>query len=87
MAQILFANNTLTTKVTGEFQDGIPLANITIAGADTLPTGIKLHVDGAACDSSVVEVKAGGGVTYITGLEGVTEAGAWVGDLRLEFEY
>jgi alpha-glucosidase len=35
----------------------------------------------------VVQVKAGGDVTYITGLEGVTTAGAWQSDLTLELVY
>jgi alpha-glucosidase len=73
--------------VTGSFEDGIPLANITIAGASTLPKDIKLHVDGAACETSVITVVAGGDVTYITGLEGVTTAGAWKSDLTLELVY
>jgi alpha-glucosidase len=77
----------LSTKVTGDFKDGIPLANITIAGASALPKDIKLHVDGAGCETSVVEVKAGGNVTYITGLEGVTTGGAWQSDLTLELVY
>jgi alpha-glucosidase len=77
----------LSTKVTGTFQDGIPLANITIAGASMLPKDINLHVDGAACETSVVQVKAGGNVTYITGLEGVTTAGAWQSDLTLKLVY
>lgn len=77
----------LSTKVTGDFQDGIPLANITIAGASALPKDIKLHVDGAACETSVVEIKTGGNVTYITGLEGVTTGGAWQSDLTLQLVY
>jgi alpha-glucosidase len=77
----------LSTKVTGAFEDGIPLANITIAGTSTLPKDIRLHVDGAACETSVVQIVAGGDVTYITGLEGVTTAGAWHSDLTLELVY
>lgn len=77
----------LSTKVTGDFEDGIPLANITIAGASALPKDIKLHVAGAACETSVVEIKTGGNVTYITGLEGVTTAGAWQSDLTLQLVY
>jgi len=73
--------------VTGAFEDGIPLANITIAGASALPKDIKLHVDGAACETSVLAVKNGGNVTYITGLEGVTTAGAWQSDLTLQLIY
>ena len=73
--------------MTGTFEDGIPLANITIAGASALPKDIKLHVDGAACETSVLVVKNGGNVTYITGLEGVTTAGAWQSDLTLQLVY
>jgi alpha-glucosidase len=35
----------------------------------------------------VVQIVAGGDVTYITGLEGVTTAGAWKSDLTLELVY
>ncbi|THZ53111.1 putative alpha-glucosidase AgdA [Aureobasidium pullulans] len=82
-----FANGMLSTKVTGAFQDGIALANITIAGASALPKDINLHIDGAACETSIIEVKAGGNVTYITGLEGVTTAGAWQSDMTLKLVY
>ena len=77
----------LSTKVTGAFQDGIALANITIAGASALPKDINLHIDGAACETSIIEVKAGGNVTYITGLEGVTTGGAWQSDMTLKLVY
>ncbi|CAD0013396.1 unnamed protein product, partial [Aureobasidium pullulans] len=85
--EIDFANGMLSTKVTGAFQDGIALANITIAGASALPKDINLHIDGAACETSIIEVKAGGNVTYITGLEGVTTAGAWQSDMTLKLVY
>lgn len=71
----------------GTFQDGIPLANITIAGAAKLPKNLNLHIDGSTCDSSVVSIKTGGNTTYITGLENVTKQGAWYGNMTLKLTY
>ena len=95
-----YANNTLHASVSGEFNDHLPLANVTIVGVKdnagggggTVNCG---HGEGHAHtgwgkeqgdDKDGVQSRSENGVVYITGLESATSSGVWNEDLEIIVE-
>lgn len=73
--------NGLSAKVKGNYKVAQPLANVTIVGVQSKPSGIKLNgktVSGVTYDGS-------NKVAYITGLESLTKGGAFSGDWTLSW--
>ncbi|KAK5144273.1 hypothetical protein LTR04_001631, partial [Oleoguttula sp. CCFEE 6159] len=83
--QLSYANNKLTASVTGSYHSAPALANVTIAGVSALPAGMTLTVGGQPCETGVIQLVQGGGVLYVTGLETFTTAGAWEGNIEMQF--
>jgi alpha-glucosidase len=86
--QFSFANATLTTSVTGCYDDTNVLANITIAGwfTDSGHAGcsaVKIMASGIDVHPGNVKVTSGNGVVNVTGLEGVAKA--FHGNLAITF--
>ncbi|KAK5679449.1 hypothetical protein LTS10_008267 [Elasticomyces elasticus] len=80
-----FANNTLHATVSGEYNDGLPLANITIAGISSHTHRVSVSSGGKACNSRGARFDhSNGGVLFITGLQHATSGGARSGDLTVE---
>lgn len=94
MLKLSFANNTLHATVSGDFNDDLPLANITIAGATSQPGSVV--VNGGSANSSVgasygnatggVQSRFENNVLYLTGLEQATHDGVWNKDLEVRLE-
>jgi len=63
------------------------LANITVAGVNSLPSGTSLTIAGQPCEVGDVVLNYSEGVLYVSGLESLTSDGAWEGDLRLDFSF
>lgn len=83
--QLRFSRGTLSTKVSGEYNDGLSLANITIAGANGKQhSGWSGHHGGKPCDTRGTKMMYGeGGVVYITNLGESTRDGIWSGDFEM----
>ncbi|KAI7576721.1 glycoside hydrolase family 31 protein, partial [Hortaea werneckii] len=87
--ELRFSRGTLSTKVSGEYNDGLSLANITIAGAHGKPhSGWSGHHGGKPCDTRGTKMMYGeGGVVYITDLGESTRDGVWSGDFEMRLHY
>ncbi len=84
-AQFTFANNTLHATVSGDYQDGIPLANITITGIDWRPQRVSVDLEGESCNTERARLSCeDGDVVRITGLEQATHGGAWRSNLTVK---
>ena len=84
MAQFTFVDNELNTEVSGNYQDGLPLANITIAGTSSKVQSIEISVNGKQQDTKAVKLTySNASALYITGLEQATEAGIWNDNLKI----
>ena len=93
-----FANNTLHATVSGNFNDNLALANVTIAGATGASHGMTVKCGDqesqwyAASCAKRGEAKEGAhsrfkdNVLYVTGLEDATKGGVWSGDLEIKLE-
>lgn len=79
MRQFVYANNVLTASVSGNYVTTQPLANVTIAGLPSRPTGCNF---GQAQGN--VHLNYADGVLRISGLEGYTTDGAWTWSRRIE---
>ncbi|TKA74673.1 hypothetical protein B0A55_04709 [Friedmanniomyces simplex] len=83
--EFTYANNTLHGTVSGDYHDGIPLANITIAGISSRPHQVSVNSGGKSCNTERAKLSySNGGVLSITGLEQATYGGAWRGDLTVK---
>jgi hydrogenase maturation factor len=93
-----FANNTLHATVSGDFNDNLALANVTIAGTTGASHGMSIMCGkqesqwySASCVKRG-EAKKGvhsrfkNGVLYVTGLEDATKGGVWSGDLEIKLD-
>ncbi|KAK0267193.1 hypothetical protein LTR35_016467 [Friedmanniomyces endolithicus] len=80
-----FANNTLRARVSGDYQDGISLANITIAGIKWNPQRVSVDSGGESCNTQRARLSSDDGdVLRITGLEQATHGGAWRSNLTVK---
>lgn len=77
----------LCSTSSGSFDDGLPLANITIAGVRSCPTAFRLEVGGQTRDSSNATQNCIGSTLYITGLESATSQGAWKENLKIALSW
>lgn len=71
--------------MSGSFEDGVPLGNITIVGKAYPDKQFGAAAAGVLCDTSGASMHANGTTTYVTGLSSLTEAGAWKSDLKISF--
>lgn len=77
-----FSNNTLQTSISGAFDDGLPLANLTIAGIKEEPKSISVTIGGKEQRCSDAMSAFADGVLTVTNLESATKvAGIWSGDV------
>ncbi|KAK1052881.1 hypothetical protein LTR74_016382 [Friedmanniomyces endolithicus] len=83
--EFMFANNTLRATVSGDYQDGIPLANITFAGINWRPQQASVDSGGESCNTQRAKLSCDDGdVLRITGLEQATHGGAWRSNLMVK---
>lgn len=87
LLQFSYMDNCLSTTINGTYHAASPLANVTIVGAPCLPTGMNLTIAGQPCEVSRVVLNYDAGVLYVTGIEQFTPAGAWEGEMKMEFAY
>ncbi|KAK0880551.1 hypothetical protein LTR87_005673 [Friedmanniomyces endolithicus] len=87
LVQFSYTNNCLSTTINGTYHAAPPLANVTVAGAPSLPKGMSLTIAGQPCEVSKVALDYSGGVLYVSGIEPSTPGGAWEGEMRMEFSY
>lgn len=85
-AQMSFCNNVLKAKVSGDYNDGLPLANITIAGLKSDPKSVSITIDGHKKDCHRAHSSFEDGVLTVTNLEGATKTGIWSGDVTISFD-
>lgn len=87
--QLAFSANKLSANISGAYNDGLPLANLTFAGLrGPRPSGVKVTLDGVRQSTAGVAVAYGApGAVYVTGLEQATRAGVWSGNLTVELVY
>lgn len=85
--QFSYSAHTLTTTILGTYSATAPLGNVTIAGVQSLPTNMTLHVGGQACETGVIALVQGAGVLYVSGLDTFTQGGAWEGGLQMGFTF
>ncbi|KAL8243908.1 hypothetical protein R6Q59_010166 [Mikania micrantha] len=85
--QFQYSNGTLRTTVSGSYQDGLALSNITIAGAQSQCNRISLSLGGQQRDTSGARVNYSNGTLYITNLDSATDGGAWAGNVVLTLAY
>lgn len=90
--ELLYTNGTLTTVVNGNFEDGLPLASVTIAGykggseaAPAQPEGWSGWHGPEPVNSTGVQKNYENGTLYVTGLESSTSGGAWSSGLTITF--
>jgi alpha-glucosidase len=82
-----FTNSTLTTKVTGSFEDINPLANITIAGwKGQSCRSVQVSVGGKEMNEQEIKIDQTHGKVLVRGLSSVTSEGAFARDLVVKFE-
>lgn len=70
----------------GDYNDGLPLANITIAGVQTLPKSVSITIGGKAYDASGATFAYENGALQISNLESTTSVGIWSGDVEITLE-
>ncbi|KAG6368994.1 hypothetical protein INS49_003213 [Diaporthe citri] len=87
--KLKYTKNTLTTKVSGSYNDHLPIANITILGlknslgAAHMTLGkTKLNITRASLNCSSTS-----GYLYFTNLEEATKAGIWSADFTLSLSH
>lgn len=83
--QLKYTKNTLTTSVSGSYNDHLPLANITILGLKNSLGAAHMSLGKAKLDvtRTSVNCSSSSGNFYLTKLEEATKAGIWSADLTL----
>ncbi len=79
-----YSNGTLSAKVSGSYEDGLALANITIAGCTAQPDSVEISIGGKSYDASGAQFAYENGALQITNLESATCAGIWSGDVSIK---
>lgn len=80
-----YAENVLSAKVNGLYQDGNPLANVTIAGfGATAPHSLQVSRGGIPLNSAGAKYHVENDALYITGLDSVTKGGVWISDIQIK---
>ena len=90
-----YSNGTLHASVVGEYNDNLPLANVTIVGVAGEVSGVAVncgqgrgqaHAGYGAWErneTSEIQSRYENGVVYLTGLESATQGGVWSSDLEI----
>ncbi|KAL9079123.1 MAG: hypothetical protein Q9157_001963 [Trypethelium eluteriae] len=86
IVQFKYSNGTLSAKASGSYNDGIPLANITIAGIKTRPTSVTITSNGSKRNSRNVTLNRKDDALYASNIQGATSGGAWRGNLVVRFK-
>lgn len=82
-----YANSALTASVSGDYNDGLPLANLTIAGLTQAPKSVSVSIGGDEKDCSAANYAFQDGVLSITNLAGCTQEGIWSGgDVKISLD-
>ena len=68
------------------YDDGLPLANITIAGIKTRPSSVSINSGSQNCNTAQVSLEKKSNILYISNLETAMAFGAWNGDLVVRLE-
>ncbi|KAI9654492.1 MAG: hypothetical protein M1821_006582 [Bathelium mastoideum] len=87
VVQFNFANNTLHAVVSGSYNDGIPLANVTIAGIQTSPKSVSVSAERRTGKAGQIVFDKGANALYISNLQSATTRGAWSGNLSVILNY
>ncbi|KAK3068578.1 hypothetical protein LTR53_013741 [Teratosphaeriaceae sp. CCFEE 6253] len=87
LIQFSYTANCLSTTINGTYTAEPPLANVTIAGAPCLPKSMSLTIAGQPCEVNDIVLDYSAGVLYVSGIEQFTPAGAWEGEMKMEFSY
>lgn len=85
LPQFKYDDDVLTAKVTGLYNDHLPIANITILGAKSVPTSAQAVLGNTTLDFSKISLSAasGYGNVLLTNLEEATADGVWSADFSL----
>ena len=90
-----YSNGTLHASVVGEYNDNLPLANVTIVGAAGEVGSVAVNCGqgegqahagygaGEGNGTSDIQSRYENGVVYLTGLESMTQGGVWSSDLEI----
>lgn len=87
LVQFSYSAGTLKTSVNGTYSAAPPLSNVTIAGVTSLPKGMNLNVGGQPCEIGTVQLVHGANVLYASRFETFTSAGAWEGEMEMQFTW
>lgn len=82
-SQMSFSENTLKATVSGDYNDALPLANVTITGIKDQPKSISIEVGGQKQDCSSAKSSYADGVLTVTSLESATSDGIWSADVTI----
>jgi alpha-glucosidase len=92
--QLSYSNGTLHATVSGNFNDDLPLANVTIVGTTSKTNSMTVncgqhdsqaHGSGHSAGNATTEPQSRyeNNVLYLTGLESETQSGVWSSDLEI----
>ncbi|KAK5117469.1 hypothetical protein LTR85_008854 [Meristemomyces frigidus] len=88
--ELSYANNTLRTSVSGQYEDALPLANVTIAGIKSRPHAVYgqhgNHGWKTWSGGRAKLMHGDGDVLFVTGLDKATQSGAWSANLELRLQ-
>lgn len=85
--QFQYSEDTLSTTIRGSYHAAPPLANITIAGVHSRPSGMSLKIDGQPCEVGDVVLDYVDEIVRLVGLDEFTPNGAWEGELEMTLSY
>lgn len=80
-----FSNDVLEATVSGDYNDDLPLANVTIAGLKTAPKSVSITVAGHQLDCNGAHSSFADGVLTVANLQSATANGIWRGDITIMF--
>lgn len=80
-----YSNNVLKATVSGEYNDDLPLANITVAGLKEAPKSVSITIGGQQENCAAAHSSFEDGVLTVTNLQGATSKGIWSGDVTITF--
>lgn len=86
-SQFTYANDCLSTSISGTYHAAPPLANVTVAGAPSLPMGMNLTIAGQPCEVDQIALDYAAGVLYVSGVDKFMPSGAWEGVMEMKFSY
>ncbi|KAF2716784.1 glycoside hydrolase family 31 protein [Polychaeton citri CBS 116435] len=76
-----YADSCLTTTITGDYTVVGQLANVTVAGISSEPSGLSVSIGGESCSSASLSYS--GTTVQVTGIESCTSSPAWESELKI----